>query len=241
MAAHETVIGIQRPPAKLLIEEGSMAGTDFPITKHQIVIGRDEGMVDFALEDPLASRRHARLSWKAIEFIIEDLDSSNGTLLNGELITKPHLLKASDRIAIGQSILLFQVGAEAEEKPQPEPAVQEPVAAPQIIKKPQLKEQDMIPARLILTTASQANKRLGHENLGSLSESHGFLPTKPLSLQLPSGYEVWDEMAENLPELFQTLTVPTLRRSPCPTEFSYPGSKLPGGWTGLRHTCRMSI
>jgi sulfite reductase (NADPH) flavoprotein alpha-component len=207
MAAHETVIGLQRPPAKLIVEEGSMAGTDFPMTKHQIVIGRDEGMVDFVLQDPLASRRHTRLSWKAIEFIIEDLDSSNGTLLNGELITKPHLLKAGDRIAIGQSILLFQVGAEAEEKPQPEPAVQEPVAAPQIIKKPQLKEQDMIPARLILTTASQANKRLGHENLGSLSESHGFLPTKPLSLQLPSGYEVWDEMAENLPELFQTLTV----------------------------------
>jgi len=66
---------------------------------------------------------------------------------------------------------------------------------------------DVTPSRLILTTASQENIRLGNENLGFLSELHGIMPVTPPLLHMPSGYEAWDEIAENLPELFRTIRV----------------------------------
>jgi len=58
-----------------------------------------------------------------------------------------------------------------------------------------------------MTAVSRAYQRLGHENLGFLSESHGLMPIKAPQLRLPPGYEVWDEMAESLPELHRTLAV----------------------------------
>ena len=201
MAEFETILGELRPPANLIVEKGETTnGTTTPVTKHQVVIGRDEGMADVILNDRLASRRHARVSWKAIEYIIEDLGSRNGTIVNGELLTKPRLLKSGDRIDIGQSTLLFQVeGAEAQA---------ESTAKQTIVKKwSPPKDQDTIPARMILDTATQTNQRLGHENLGFLSETYGFLPTSPPPLKLSPGYEVWDEMAENMPDLWRTIRV----------------------------------
>ena len=54
----------------------------------------------------------------------------------------------------------------------------------------------MIPARRILSAAEETNRQLGHENLGFLSESHGFLPVEPPLQKLPSFYQVWDALAE---------------------------------------------
>jgi sulfite reductase (NADPH) flavoprotein alpha-component len=200
MAEFETILGEDRPPANLIIEKGEMDGITTPISKHQIVIGRDTSMADVILEDHLASRRHARISWKAIEYVIEDLNSSNGTILNGELLTRPHLLKSGDRIGIGQSTLLFEVeGAEA-------PV--ESMADETIVPKPSKpKDLDMVPSRMILDSGTQTNKRLGHENLGFLSETYGFLPTSPPPLKLPPGYEAWDEIAERMPELWRAIRV----------------------------------
>ncbi|MDH6574657.1 cytochrome b5 domain-containing protein [Kitasatospora sp. MAP5-34] len=73
----------------------------------------------------------------------------------------------------------------------------------------------MIPARRVLTSATATNQRLGHENLGFLSESHGFMPVRPPLAQLPGAFAVWDEIAAQLPELTRTLRVrPALRRLP---------------------------
>ena len=200
MAEFETIVGVQRPPASLIIETGETAGTISPVTKHQIIIGRDQDMADLVLSDRQVSRRHARISWKAIEFVIEDLDSSNGTSLNGELLTKPHLLRSGDRISIGETGILFKSGEDELTAPAKEPTG--PVAA-----KKTARDQDVIPTRMILETATQANQRHGHENLGFLSEAHGFLPASPPLLKLPPGYEVWDEMAADLPNLWRALKI----------------------------------
>ena len=82
-AADETILGVQRPPAQFVFENGETAGARIPVAKHQLVLGRDESSADIVLKDRMVSRRHARISWMAIEFIIEDLNSSNGTLLTG--------------------------------------------------------------------------------------------------------------------------------------------------------------
>ncbi len=65
----------------------------------------------------------------------------------------------------------------------------------------------LIPARQTLNDATATNERLGHENLGFLSETHGFMPVERPLLSLPAAYQPWDEYAAALPEMFRTLTL----------------------------------
>ena len=65
----------------------------------------------------------------------------------------------------------------------------------------------MIPSRRVLIEAQEQNKKLGHENRGFLSESHGFMPIQQPSLKLSSSHQIWDEMAADLPEMFRSLTL----------------------------------
>ncbi len=62
-----------------------------------------------------------------------------------------------------------------------------------------------IPIRRVLLEAEAENRRLGHENLGFLSASHGFMPVEPPRLSLPTSHQIWDETAADLPELFRTV------------------------------------
>ena len=195
----ETIIGQQRPVATLIVQQGSHAGKSFPVSKEAVTIGRVDG-ADVILQDSEVSRQHARISWKVLEFVIEDLASSNGTFVNGERITAPHMLKPGDSIQVGLTTLRFKVETVGSDGL----LAQQPALAGS---KSSRRDQGTVPSRLILTTAAQTNKRLGHENLGFLSESHGIMPVKPPPLKLPSGYEAWDDLAESLPELYRTLGV----------------------------------
>jgi sulfite reductase alpha subunit-like flavoprotein len=62
-------------------------------------------------------------------------------------------------------------------------------------------------ARQVLDAAAASYGRLGHENLGFLSERHGFMPREPPLLALPARYEPWDAVAAALPELYRTRSV----------------------------------
>jgi sulfite reductase alpha subunit-like flavoprotein len=68
-------------------------------------------------------------------------------------------------------------------------------------------EGELIPARRVLCQAEAENRRLGHENLGFLSESHGFMPIARPRLELPVSHRAWDERAADLPEMFRSLTL----------------------------------
>ena len=57
---------------------------------------------DFIVEATLVSRLHCRLTAGATEIEIVDLDSTNGTFLNGERIDKRAVAKEGDRIGIGR-------------------------------------------------------------------------------------------------------------------------------------------
>ncbi|HMJ12525.1 MAG TPA: sigma 54-interacting transcriptional regulator [Polyangiaceae bacterium] len=69
------------------------------------VIGR-EASADLSLPVPAVSRRHAELSWVDGEFVLRDLGSRNGTLLDGASISSVALEHASE-IRIGDAILKF--------------------------------------------------------------------------------------------------------------------------------------
>lgn len=66
---------------------------------------------------------------------------------------------------------------------------------------------ELIPARRVLREAEAENRRLGHENLGFLSETHGFMPSERPRLALPASHRAWDERAAALPEMFRTLSL----------------------------------
>ena len=72
----------------------------------EIVIGRDSG-TEFPIDDPVISRRHARLSCKWGSIVLTDLKSKNGTMVGTEKITE-RTLRDGDRIIIGHIKLLYR-------------------------------------------------------------------------------------------------------------------------------------
>src|SRR5437763_6702458 len=66
---------------------------------------------------------------------------------------------------------------------------------------------DVAPARHVLEEAIAVNDRLGHDNLGSLSYSHGFLSRQEPLTQLPASHKAWDDVAADIPHLFRTYAV----------------------------------
>ncbi|HKG04263.1 MAG TPA: FHA domain-containing protein [Conexibacter sp.] len=73
--------------------------------EHGATLGR--GDVEIRLEDPFASTRHVRIERQGSVVVIEDLGSTNGTLLNEEPLTGPQPLHHGDRIRIGDSELTY--------------------------------------------------------------------------------------------------------------------------------------
>ncbi|MEP7290826.1 MAG: cytochrome b5 domain-containing protein [Chloroflexota bacterium] len=89
------------------------------------------------------------------------------------------------------------------------------------------------PARVVLENAAAINDQLGHENLGSLSYSHGFLPQREPLKALPPSHKVWDEMAAAIPALFRAYAVrkavgemPLLSADDLPDEYVLRASSL---------------
>ena len=66
----------------------------------QVVLGRDDG-ASVRIDDPFASHHHARISPEGDVIVLEDLGSTNGTYLNGELIHGPQPLHPGDQVRIG--------------------------------------------------------------------------------------------------------------------------------------------
>jgi hypothetical protein len=77
------------------------------ITRTPIVIGRMSSS-DIVLADPNVSRRHAELRHEGSRWMLVDLGSTNGTLVNGKL-AREHEINDGDRLAFGTSELRFEV------------------------------------------------------------------------------------------------------------------------------------
>src|SRR5262249_32342326 len=88
---------------QVLVHAAPLAGKGFPITKDIITFGRDPENA-IACDDRQVSRRHARLTRYGQQLILEDLGSTNGTLVNGKPIEGEHVLQPADIISIGTSI-----------------------------------------------------------------------------------------------------------------------------------------
>ncbi len=84
-------------------------GRNFPIRLDSVIIGR-EATSDIVLEDASISRQHARITRDAMgNWSITDLNSTNGTKVNGRRINDS-ALRYGDQITFGTTVLIFQRG-----------------------------------------------------------------------------------------------------------------------------------
>lgn len=98
---------MQPTPAPLLVivrQDSSTSQVEW--SKASLSIGRD-GTNDIIIDHPLASRRHARLEYDANGFSVRDLDSTNGTFVNGERVEDTRPLYNQDRIWVADTEIVF--------------------------------------------------------------------------------------------------------------------------------------
>jgi len=99
--------GRVRAPASMTLLSGPRSGTGFwPLDSAELTIGRGEN-AGITLADPGISRMHARIVREGDDFVVEDLGSTNGTEVNGQLV-KRRRLADGDRVRLGSSTLQFR-------------------------------------------------------------------------------------------------------------------------------------
>jgi hypothetical protein len=98
--------------AMLLMVEGPSPGKRIFIDEPELIIGRDE-QCDVVIPERQVSRQHARIRQELGKYVLEDLDSKNGTFVNGQEIDGSRSLQDGDEIQIAFCCKLTFVGAEA--------------------------------------------------------------------------------------------------------------------------------
>lgn len=96
---------VSRFRLKFLLQEFDLRGPE-------VLIGRSPEC-HITIEDPLVSRRHARICIADGAATIEDLGSRNGVAINGVRIEGPRSLADGDRIRLGTQELVFHQGGRA--------------------------------------------------------------------------------------------------------------------------------
>jgi hypothetical protein len=90
----------------LVVTEGKDKWKDYRVTGDQIVLGRDKDC-DIIIDDKRASARHASVRPRDEKIFVTDLDSSNGTFVNGAQISRVELEDGAE-IKIGDTTLRFR-------------------------------------------------------------------------------------------------------------------------------------
>ena len=97
----------QRFRARLVVVDGPAAGSELALERERVLVGRGEE-ADLVLADDSLSKLHALFLRTPSGHQIQDLESANGTWLNG-VRTEIAELRADDRIAVGEHVLHYVV------------------------------------------------------------------------------------------------------------------------------------
>lgn len=87
---------------------GSANVAQFPLEKGKAVFGRATNC-DVVLLEKKASRRHFEVSRKGINFVLKDLNSANGTIVNGQKVQGEIQLNSGDVISVSEAEFNFNV------------------------------------------------------------------------------------------------------------------------------------
>lgn len=107
---------------KLIIVDGPDLGMEWSFKVAEVTLGRDEDC-ELMMSDIAVSRRHSKIVLEGDEFLLYDLDSGNGTYLNGAKVTR-EVLSVGDEITVGERTFRFVELGEA-----PPTAAAHPVAS----------------------------------------------------------------------------------------------------------------
>ena len=97
-------LGLERERVTLQVD-----GRPYDVTKRRVVIGRSKEC-DVQLSDANVSRRHAELRQEGATYWIVDLDSTNGTEVNGRRLKRAKL-ENGDRVTVGATDIVFERSA----------------------------------------------------------------------------------------------------------------------------------
>ena len=99
--------------ATLYVLQGPDKGRTLKIGDEAVLLGRGSDQVP--LTDQTISRRHAELKPEDGSWILRDLNSANGTSINGNRIQEPVRLKHGDQIQLGGTLLMYSGGDSIEQ------------------------------------------------------------------------------------------------------------------------------
>ena len=106
------------PQYRLVVRQGPIPGQIFELNKSVINIGRDVSN-DFVINDAEVSRKHAKLTLEGDRYNIDDLNSTNGTYIDGQRLIGPHVLAIGEVIMFGDNVGVIYDG----EPPMPDVTV----------------------------------------------------------------------------------------------------------------------
>jgi pSer/pThr/pTyr-binding forkhead associated (FHA) protein len=147
---------------QFIMRTGPSPNKTYPIEGELVSIGRDSSNT-IVINDAEVSRRHAQLSLQNDKLVLEDIGSTNGTYVNGQRISGPHVLKPGEVVSFGEQIsLLFEALASS---PTPTavpsregtPATAGPVTAPPPPSQPEEKTPPRVTSILPSTPAKKGS------------------------------------------------------------------------------------
>ena len=90
---------------QLTMRSGPTPGKIYPIDKDEVLIGRDLAN-DVVVNDASVSRRHAHLVMQEGGYVLEDLGSTNGTLVDGQRLMVPYHLQSGEIFTLGETVAM---------------------------------------------------------------------------------------------------------------------------------------
>lgn len=172
--------------SKLVITDTNGLVTERELDKERITIGRQAGN-DIVLSDKAVSGRHAAIVTILDDSFLEDLESTNGTQVNGQPVTK-HALAHGDVITLGRNSVRFlnedEGGSDMDKtmmlRPGAMPKPTPPPAAP-----PSMPRYAPPPTRAAATPSASSLAAAGKPILGKLRVSSGPNQGRELELSKP--------------------------------------------------------
>jgi pSer/pThr/pTyr-binding forkhead associated (FHA) protein len=93
-------------PARLVWERSDGGRVEFALDGDALEVGRDEDAA-IRVDEPLVSRRHARIQKRGDGWVVVDLGSTNFTRVNGERVRRERELVHGDELRFGRARLVF--------------------------------------------------------------------------------------------------------------------------------------
>ena len=109
----QTMVGTHPVPTHLIVRAGGLMGQQFPLGP-MVSLGRNPDNA-IHLDDQQVSRHHAQIIAENGRYFLEDLGSSNGTLVNGQRLSQKTMIKIGDQITIGST--LFELIGQTQSQP----------------------------------------------------------------------------------------------------------------------------